>query len=232
MTSTSLVVAHREGFVPRNGPAAMQLALDLGASLDPVSLTLTDPAITIEDWEAIGKQLGFVDHASTWWIADWMNVGEALFGELAADGADTRESRFDVARRITGKEPSTLQNYRSVAEKVPPGRRREELTFAHHAEVAPLEPAMQEHWLDKAVAEQWTRSRLREAIRDARDGGGDEQGETGSVSISQSETRRTVGQRIEAAARDLLHVAQPLEDGRKAAPPEAWARLAEAFGEE
>ena len=44
-----------------------------------------------------------------------------------------------------------------VAHKFEISRRRENLSFSHHAEVTALEPAEQDDWLDRAEAEKWAR---------------------------------------------------------------------------
>ncbi len=51
-------------------------------------------------------------------------------------------------------------------------RRRDNLSFSHHLEVAGLEkPAEQDRWLDLAEGNGWTREELRAALREARRGG-------------------------------------------------------------
>lgn len=230
----ALVLAAREGLMPQNAPAATQLMLDLGATTDAVSLEITNPNISYKDWETIGKMCGFVGNAWQWWIGDWLNSGELLFGEQSAQGTDTIDTRFDLALRVTGREAGTLANIRSVCEKVPKDRRRPELTFAHHQEVAPLEPDAQEEWLAKAIEENWNRSQLREAIRASRQPIGEgEGGDGGSGSGSGGGGSMTIGERIELAARELARAMQPpLEDGMYRVPEENAVRLLAALGME
>jgi hypothetical protein len=57
----------------------------------------------------------------------------------------------------------TLQNYRSVAKRIPPNRRRDGLSFGVHETVAYLDPAEREHWLDLAEQNDWRRDDLRDA---------------------------------------------------------------------
>ena len=52
-----------------------------------------------------------------------------------------------------------------VASKIEPGRRREQLSWSHHAELAALEPADQDRWLDQAVSARLSVRSLRQAIR-------------------------------------------------------------------
>lgn len=222
--ATPLVVALREGMLPANAPAATQLMLDLGAVTDRVSLELTNPDISYEDWEAVGKMVGLVGNAWQWWTGDWLIAGETLFGEESAQASDNIDSRFDLALQVTGREAGTLSNIRAVCAKVARDRRRAELTFAHHQEVAPLEPADQTKWLKAAIKNKWNRNQLRDAIRGSREPLPGMEGEGGGGGGT------TVAERIERAARDLLNTAQP-RDGERVAPEESWVRLEEAFGQ-
>src|SRR6185437_1157814 len=44
-------------------------------------------------------------------------------------------------------------------------RRRDTLSFQHHAEVAPLSPELQDEWLERAESEGWSRGELRRRLR-------------------------------------------------------------------
>ncbi len=52
-----------------------------------------------------------------------------------------------------------------MARKFVPGRRREKLSFQHHAEVCGLPENEQEQWLAAAEAGGWSRNELRRRIR-------------------------------------------------------------------
>ena len=92
-----------------------------------------------------------------WWIGDWLRFGAEAFGE-----------RYAPAARTTGYDRQSLMNMVYVASKIEPGRRREQLSWSHHAELAALEPADQDRWLDHAVDERLSVRSLREAIRGQR----------------------------------------------------------------
>lgn len=223
-TPAEIALVLEEGHQPRDAQMALDMGEALGGTFGVASFSITRPDITLEEWKALGRIIAFIGRSVAWWSGDWMNIGEALFGEDAAEGSDTPETRFDLVKRVTGLEPTTLQNYRSVAEKVPAERRRHELSFAHHQDVASLEPAVQEHWLAQAVDQMWNRSALRTALREAR---GD-----APKAEEQQEIFRTLAQRIQDVARDVLNQSQPIGDGDYRIPGELRARLAEAFGEE
>lgn len=105
-------------------------------------------------WEQLGIYIGALHNVSRWAIGQWLIEGEQRWGELYAQGMEA-----------TGLAYETLTNYANVCRSVAPPRRRTELSFSHHAEVAKLEPDVQEHWLQRAVDEHLSRRDLRELIR-------------------------------------------------------------------
>lgn len=108
---------------------------------------------TFEDWIAVGRALRAITAAIQWLVGDWLHYGEARFGEQFAQYAD-----------LIGVRKKTLQNWAWVSGRVPLSRRRENLSWAHHAEVAALPPDEQERWLAAAEMHGWTRRQLRAAI--------------------------------------------------------------------
>lgn len=216
-----------EGPIPRNGAAATQLALSLGATLAPTALSFDDGPVDYETWQTIGRAIGFVENATRWWVADWMNLGEQMFGEEAAQAADDLESRFDIAKRITGLEGSTLNNMRSIANRVPAENRREELPFHVHAVVMALEPEEQQVWLERAVDAHWSRSEFREAIASERRGG-----TSAPPQPVEGGDGMTADQRLKQRVRLVVSQAEIAQDGSAIVPAEAWAQLVSALGEE
>ena len=96
--------------------------------------------------------------ASVRWWADWLR-----YGESRPDWQD----RFSQALEESRYEEETLRNLKYVAENVAPSRRRDDVPFAHHAEVAKLSPREQTAWLTKAADEGLSKRDLRVAIRGA-----------------------------------------------------------------
>lgn len=92
-----------------------------------------------------------------WWIGDWLLYGNARYGE-----------RYPRAAKVTGYDVQSLMNMAWVASRFDPSRRREELSWSHHAELAALAAAEQDVWLDRAEQERMSVRCLRTELRAAR----------------------------------------------------------------
>jgi hypothetical protein len=114
--------------------------------------------IEFDDWCRIGEQVGELVDASAWWIGDWLVYGRQTF-----------PGRYRSAIEATGFGYQTLRNYASVAARIPVYRRRDNLSFGHHAEVAALDEDDQEMWLLRCSVQGWSRNELRAALRDERE---------------------------------------------------------------
>ena len=106
-------------------------------------------------WEWIGASLRELTNSSAWWLADWLIFGEAAYGWR----------RYREAIERTGLDYQTLRNYAWVGRRFEHHRRRDSLSFAHHAEVTRLSPPEQDYWLRKAEQQKWSRNELRKAVR-------------------------------------------------------------------
>src|SRR5258705_4874231 len=88
-----------------------------------------DHELTFDEYLDAGRKLFQLNRVSQWWIGDWCNYGEARYGE-----------KYEQAVRDTGYDRGTLRNIASVAGRIEPSRRRDNLSFKHHVEVAALPP--------------------------------------------------------------------------------------------
>ena len=111
-------------------------------------------------WERIGQLLSCLSGVLQWLWGDWLH-----FGTLR--GYITRE-RYDIGEALSGYERHYLWNLAYVAGKVASSRRREDLPWALHAEVASLEPADQDRLLALASENDWRRGQLRTAVNAAK----------------------------------------------------------------
>lgn len=124
---------------------------DVGYEL--VGLDLPDD-LPQERFVEVLRSLGAISRGHQWWIGDALCYAESHYGD---------EGTFQAAEEL-GLEPHTLTNYRWVASSVDRKRRREQLSWSHHAEVARLGPKAQGEVLDRAIAEAWTVRQLREHV--------------------------------------------------------------------
>lgn len=105
-------------------------------------------------WLGIGKKLSAVADCSAWCLGDWL-----IYGQEAYSG------RYRDAIEHTSLSYKTLRNYAWVARQVPLARRRETLSFGHHAEVAALPEVEQRYWLRMTEKHGWSRNRMRHEVR-------------------------------------------------------------------
>lgn len=115
-----------------------------------------DPLMPIDEWKAVGAKVAFYSEATAWWLGDWLLFGQMKYGRRYKEG---------VAR--TGLDYQTLRNYALVARRFELSRRRDNLSFQHHAEVCALPEDRQDVWLDLAAKARWSKMELRRRVRAA-----------------------------------------------------------------
>jgi hypothetical protein len=113
--------------------------------------------MSFNSWCRIGKQLSVISDASVWWLGDWLIYGQVTYPD-----------HYRRAIVGSGLNYQTLRNYAWVTRKFARARRRENLTFQHHAEVAGYADHAQDYWLNKAERLHWSRNELRKQLRAAR----------------------------------------------------------------
>lgn len=116
--------------------------------------------LSVDEWASYGPRLTMVADSVNFWLGDWWAYGDRRYGESAAQAAPT------------GRSVQTLQNAAWVCGKIEPSRRREGLSFGHHAEVAGLEPERQDALLADAEREGWSVGELRGRVRGIKQPGG------------------------------------------------------------
>ena len=108
----------------------------------------------LAEWSALGRRFGEIGRCSQWWLGDWISYGNAKFGE-----------RYSRAVKLTGYDVQSLMNMVYVASRFEIYRRRENLSWSHHATLAPLDVDSQEHWLTRALADRLSVADLRVELR-------------------------------------------------------------------
>ncbi len=94
---------------------------------------------TFEEWLSCGEFINNADKSVHFWIGDWLNYGEAKWGQM-----------YEQAIERTGLDYGTLRNDKYVASQVQLSRRRDNLSFGHHQEVASYGAHEQEILLERA----------------------------------------------------------------------------------
>jgi hypothetical protein len=141
--------ARRQGSSPSKGPSVAGHGGEL-------SLTAWKPRCELDaqEWVTLGNKLGKIGRASQWWIGDWIRYGTARWGE-----------KYASAARITGYDVASLRNIAWVAAQFDPSLRSDELTWSHHAVLAPLDRQEKEYWLKLAIERRLSVSDLRLELR-------------------------------------------------------------------
>jgi hypothetical protein len=135
-----------------------RLGLDGRAMTKRTTLSIPQ-GMPIGAWRNLGRQIFVIADSSGWWLGDWLIYGQAAY-----------PNRYKHAIAETSLDYQTLRNYAWVARRFTPDRRRERLSFQHHAEVASLPVPEQDQWLTRADHHGWSRNQLRRQIHSSRSG--------------------------------------------------------------
>lgn len=135
--------------------------VDLLADLEEAGAVVNNglflPAdIPYEQYEALGVMLGKLHTINRWLIGDWLLYGEHTYGH-----------KYAQASELLNLSESTLENYASIAKRVPPGRRSETVSFTLQGELAALPADRQRYWLDVIEKEGLKKIQLRDRLREA-----------------------------------------------------------------
>jgi hypothetical protein len=141
--------------------------------------------LDLPQWISAGRRLGAVGRCSRWWIGDWVRYGTSRWGE-----------RYVEAARITGYDPKSLRNLAYVASRFELSRRRDNLSWSHHAELAVLSPYEQDGWLDFVAAHRLSVADLRVELRAALRNPKKERNRAGSVAMYDTVTCPHCGKKV------------------------------------
>lgn len=114
-------------------------ALSIPGDITRIGLALPDD-LSEQEWLDVGVQLKMAEQSLMWWVGDW-----ARYGSRFGDG-------YQQQMAVTGYSYSSVTNAVSVADRFDFYRRRENLSWSMHAEVASLAPDEQDELLDLAEA--------------------------------------------------------------------------------
>jgi len=108
--------------------------------------------VTKNEWQKVFDACRHIEGCIQFWIGDLLKYREQKWG------------MYDDIAEQTGYDRGTLQNIKSVSDKVNPNFRNEHLSFAHHQQVAPLPAEKQVFFLKKADEEKLSVRDLRREI--------------------------------------------------------------------
>jgi hypothetical protein len=140
---------------PEDGGGPLKVELPAAARSSGLWLNLPED-MAMQDWAQLGSRLCRAEHVMKWWLGDWAAFGVKKYGKLK-EFADT--NGFDYG---------TLRNLAYVSASVELSRRRDNVEWSKHAEVAPLPAKEQEKWLARTEKEELPVAELRRRIRQDR----------------------------------------------------------------
>ena len=108
-------------------------------------------APSIEAWLEYGQRIRKVDVAFQWVVGDWLNYGEATYGEMYSQGL-ALWPETDYQR---------LADYKWVSKAIGFSFRNDRLSWTHHRVVAKLAPQEASDWLATAEEMDLSASALR-----------------------------------------------------------------------
>lgn len=110
--------------------------------------------LDLDGYRQVAQAIGHSARGHQWWAGDLLVHAEEHLGE----------DEWPQIEADLGVEPKTGLNWRYVAGRVHRERRRTELYWSHHAEVARLDAADQAALLAEAIANDWSVRQLRDVV--------------------------------------------------------------------
>lgn len=127
-----------------------------GATWSPLGL-IANKTITEEQLESAGQLIGSVHKRCMWAIGDYYRIKRER-GWVHGEDYDDADAKF-------GLKYNNAARSKRVSEAVEISRRRLNLSWNHHHEVAPFEPKVQDEYLDLAEKNEWSVAELRKRIK-------------------------------------------------------------------
>jgi hypothetical protein len=131
----------------------------INAEITQTSMTFS-ANVTVDELKNVGRQFVKMEDSKQWWIGDWWNALERKYGEAQQICEDVNLSC------------QTAKNSGWVARSIEKSRRRDNLTWSHHAEVCGIklddkekQKRIQDKFLDKAEQEGWSIRELRGQVQ-------------------------------------------------------------------
>lgn len=100
-----------------------------------------------------------------------LDIGDRIqlwLGDLLVAIGIRYGTTYQAIAEWSGREVKTLQNYKSVCERIESSLRKEDLTFGHYNIIAGLDEGERPYWIEKASSHGWSIAELRRAIKDSK----------------------------------------------------------------
>ena len=110
------------------------------------------PRVSFSEWKKVGETLADMQNSIPWWVGDWINYGEAKYGETYSQGLTLWNHAYQ-----------SLVNMAYVARQYPP-ETRTGLSWTHHRYAASLPLEERSGLLEKALKEEWTSRQLQTEV--------------------------------------------------------------------
>ena len=127
-----------------------------GCQITRTGLVIAEDASEAELIE-VGRQLAAAEGALQWWVGDLAVAMGKRYGES-----------YVALMEATGLDYDTCRKAKVVAKKIELFRRRHNLSWSHHAEIAGMDDTEADQWLDRAEKKSWTRADLRRELKAAK----------------------------------------------------------------
>ena len=114
--------------------------------------------ITKEEWLEIGSGLSKIEGSVQMWIGDWARFGEKK-------GYYTDSKTYKEISEITGYKPSSIKQFKYVADNVQSSMRIDDMSFSHLQQIAPFSPEKQVEYTNMVVEEHLSVKELKKEIR-------------------------------------------------------------------
>lgn len=164
--------------------------------------------MTRKQWLHLGSGIRTLEIGSKVWYQDWSNFG------IKKEYTDVIEvgNIYSELQLLTGLSRGTLQNRKYLTGKIDGSRRREDLTPAHHMEVASLLPEKQEEFLEKASREHLSRNQLRQEIKQYRQSISEEPAITQPEEVVENQVDTYALRTLQVCSTDRLKVMEFIGD--------------------
>ncbi len=131
---------------------------EYGEVYKPCHLDLP-PGLSYEEWQTHGENLAAMSGSIQWWIGDFINYGEAAYGEKYSQALTLWESQ------AKDEGYGGLANMAWVSREYESSIRIENLSWSHHLIAASLNEDQRQVLLERAATEGWSAHDLRRQVR-------------------------------------------------------------------